>query len=124
MARSKRCSGWRSVSYKPHHGQGHVPFGTDGGHACRKCWVPCKNRTDEGVYCGECLSRLSTDPRAIVRRSLASDPLTPDDVISFMTTDGDEGVAIVAQTEYDRRGLTHAVPTLPQVADETVDPWG
>lgn len=41
-----------------------------------------------------------------------------------MTTDGDEGVAIVAQNEYDRRGLTHTEPTLPQVADETVDPWG
>lgn len=121
--RGKRCSGWRSVDYKPHHGQGHVPLGTEGGHACRKCWVPCKNRTDSGSYCSECLSRLSTDPRTIVRRSLAVDPETPDDMILFLTSDGDETVALVAREERDRRGINEEAA--PVTASVTVidDPW-
>lgn len=122
MARTKRCTGWRSVDYRPHHGQGHVPLGTKGGHACRKCWVPCKNRVRGGAYCDECVSRLSTDPRPIVRRSLASDERAPDSAISFLTTDGDETVAIVARTEAERRGLDiEKEPTASVTVIE--DPW-
>lgn len=122
MARKKRCTGWRSVDYRPHRGQGHVPLGTQGGHACRKCWVPCRNKTQSGAFCDECVDRLSTDPRPNVRRSLAGDPKAPDRIVSFLTTDGDETVAIVARTESERRGLVVEMNT-----NETItiieDPW-
>lgn len=120
---AKRCTGWRSAGYSPHSGQGHVPFGTDGGHACRKCWTPCKNKADGGSYCSDCLTRLSTDPRPIVRRSLAQDNQAPDETIAFLTTDGDETVAIVARAELDRRGVSafNATPTRGEQKKD--DPW-
>lgn len=123
MARGRRCTAWRSVTFAPHRGQGHVPIGTEGGHACRKCWVPCRNRTDGGAYCQECLGLLLSDPRDIVRLSLARDAETPDDLVRFLAQDGDEAVSRAAQKEMDRRGITEDDVT-PSFMPDAKDPWG
>lgn len=103
---ARKCTGWVPVAYQPHADYLHLPVGSKDGRPCRKCWVPCRNKTDDGVYCEECLDRLSTYPRAVVRRSLAMDSQAPSEILAFLTQDLDQTVAIAAQDALADRGVT------------------
>lgn len=97
-----KCRSWRPQTGTTHVSlsQRHLPG------KCRECWGICGNRAEPGRdRCDDCEQLLAKHANPAIRRALLDEGKASEEILMYLSTDMDSGIADHARRQLAARAL-------------------